>query len=157
MPGGRPSIFSEALAEAICKRIGDGESLNSICRDDEMPGRNTVRVWLRDRPEFRAQYARAREDQADTFVDEINDIADVATAQDWTVARLRVQTRQWAAGKLAPKKYGERLDQYIKQDTTFRTVSDQPEDTPEARDAWNKTHGNGHLNGHANGKTNGHG
>ena len=100
---GRPSSYSQEVADEICKRIGDGESLNSICRDDKMPGRNTVRVWLRDRLEFRAQYARAREDQADTFVDEIKDIADNSTPEDWTVARLRVQARQWAAGKLAPK------------------------------------------------------
>ena len=154
---GRPSSYSQEVADEICKRIGDGESLNSICRDDKMPGRNTVRVWLRDRLEFRAQYARAREDQADTFVDEIKDIADNSTPEDWTVARLRVQARQWAAGKLAPKKYGDRLDQYIKQETTVRTVSDTPEDTAKAMDSWVAQHGNGHANGKANGKTNGNG
>lgn len=155
--GGRPSDYSPELAEKILLRLADGESLNRICKDDGMPSRVTVYAWcLRDQ-EFLNKYRAARDQQADSMVDDTQDIADNATSDTWTVARLQVQVRQWAAAKMAPRKYGERLDQYIKQDTTFRTVSDKPEDTPEARDAWNKQHGNGHLNGHANGKTNGHG
>lgn len=106
---------------------------------------------------FRSQYARAREAQADAFVDDVTDISDNATPENWTVARLRVQARQWAASKIAPKKYGDRLDQYIKQETTVRTVSDTPADLAEEQSSWVASHGNGHLNGKANGKTNGNG
>ncbi len=157
MSAGRPSDYTPELAEKILTRLADGESLNSICKSEGIPSRVTVYSWLLKNDDFLNKYRAAREQQADSLADDTLAIADVATPENWTVARLQVQVRQWAAAKMAPRKYGERLDQYIKQDTTFRTVSDKPEDTPEARDAWNKTHGNGHLNGHANGKTNGHG
>ena len=87
-----------------------------------MPTVSTVCKWLVDFPTFSEQYARAREIQADTLFDEILDIADEST-NDKTVnadgnevvnheaiqrARLRVDTRKWMAGKLKPKKYGEK-------------------------------------------------
>lgn len=78
-----------------------------------MPTTTTVKRWLaKTEPEefvaFRAQYVRAREDQADALFDEILDIADEKAA-DVRRAQLRVDARKWMAGKLQPKKYGERL------------------------------------------------
>lgn len=88
-----------------------------------MPSRETVRRWLRDKAEFRGQYARAREDQADALADEILAIADdtdgdveivegeiVQIAANVNRAKLRVDARKWAAGKLAPKKYGTKVE-----------------------------------------------
>ncbi len=34
---GRPSLYTEALAAKICRRLADGEPLRAICRDKEMP------------------------------------------------------------------------------------------------------------------------
>lgn len=76
MTQGRPSIFSEELADEICERIADGESLRSICRDDEMPSKATVFRWLAEKQDFQDQYTRAREAQADSLVDDMLDIAD---------------------------------------------------------------------------------
>lgn len=104
---GRPSIFTEELAIAICERIADRESLRSICLDEDMPDRGTVFRWLRDDAAFRHQYTCAREMQADALFEETLEIADgagVNVKRD----KLRVDTRKWMAGKLAPKKYGER-------------------------------------------------
>lgn len=133
MPNGRPSSFKQSVADKICERIALGESLRSICEDESTPSRVTVLRWLRSDAEwgeaFRAQYARAREDQADSLFDEINEIADDG-ANDWmeklnkdgeligwTVngeavqrSRLRIDARRWQAAKLRPKKYGEKLD-----------------------------------------------
>jgi len=75
-----------------------------------MPNKATVFRWLGAHPEFRDQYARARESQADSYVDDIADIADLAKPEDVAVARLRVDARKWAAGKLRPKVYGDKLD-----------------------------------------------
>jgi len=72
----RPLEFNEAVADAICERLADGESLRSICRDDEMPAKSTVFKWLGLIPAFADQYARARETQADSLADDIVDIAD---------------------------------------------------------------------------------
>lgn len=70
-----------------------------------MPALSTLFLWLRDRPEFSDQYARAREEQADFHVDEMIEIAD--TTDDPQKARLQIDARKWKASKLAPKKYGD--------------------------------------------------
>lgn len=127
---GRPSIYSEAIATEICNRIMVGESLKAICRDAHIPDITTILNWLlRPAPnEFVLRYKKAREMQAESFVDEIVDIADDAhgdheirikpdgtyyvhvNAEGVNRARLRIQTRQWAAGRLAPAKYGDKIE-----------------------------------------------
>ena len=64
-PKGRPSDYSEQIAEIICSRIGDGESLRHICANGDMPSKTSVMRWLEANKEFRDQYARARELQAE--------------------------------------------------------------------------------------------
>jgi hypothetical protein len=101
--------FSQELFDTICERIAQGESLRRICEDKDMPSVTAVNKWLaKDEGELVAQYARARESQADHFVDEIVGIAD--TAEDAQVARLQIDARKWVAGKMRPKKYGDKLD-----------------------------------------------
>ena len=125
---GRPSDFSQEMADQICERIADGESLRCICEDDAMPAKSTVFKWLGQKPEFADQYARARETQADALFDEILSIADDGR-NDWMLkkcgdderwvengeglrrSQLRVDARKWMAGKLRPKKYGEKITQ----------------------------------------------
>ena len=46
---GRPSLYTEALAAKICKRLTEGEPLRSICRDKAMPDEATVPRWLADK------------------------------------------------------------------------------------------------------------
>lgn len=129
MPGGRPSLYSLELADSICERLVLGESLRSICRDDAMPAISCVFKWLREHPAFAEQYTRAKEEQADTLADEIVEIADekdyekveidgvpLAVKFDSTAVarnRLRVDARKWAASKLKPKKYGDKVSQEI--------------------------------------------
>lgn len=110
----------------ICDRLCTGLSLRKICLDENMPDQTTVYRWLRTNEDFRQQYARAREIQADTLFDETLDIADDGS-NDWMEdkekadgfryngdavqrSRLRIDQRKWMAGKLAPKKYGEKVD-----------------------------------------------
>lgn len=124
---GRPTIYSEELALKICKRIADGESLRSICRDDDMPERTTVLGWSLDLSHpFSSKYMHARDLQADAMADELNDISDDGS-NDWMErkmrngetelvtnhehinrSRLRVDTRKWIAAKLKPKRYGDK-------------------------------------------------
>lgn len=124
----RPSKFTKKLAEEICVRIMDGESLRRICADENMPVRDTIYRWMLQFKSFSDQYARAREIQAETMADQIVDIADDglndtyidpktgATMVDHDViqrSKLRVDARKWVASKLAPKKYGEKIVQEI--------------------------------------------
>lgn len=122
---GRPSTFTQAVADAICDRLAEGESLRAICADESMPNRATVFRWLAADQSFSDQYARAREEQAEALADDIVAIADeaevrtlgegdeVVIALDPTAIarnRLRVDARKWVAAKLLPKKYGDRVE-----------------------------------------------
>lgn len=113
---GRPSDFSQEIADSICEQIADGLSLRAICLNDDMPSKTTVFRWLSKNSEFSDQYARAREEQADLLFDETLEIADqYDSVKDKTDvdhiqrAKLRIDTRKWIAGKLRPKKYGEKI------------------------------------------------
>jgi hypothetical protein len=122
----RPSKFTQKLADIICERIADGESLRLICQSDDMPARSSVFKWLSEDKGFSDQYARAREAQADLLADEILSISD-DTARDtidtengeranneWIArSRLRVDARKWLASKMAPKKYGDKVTQEL--------------------------------------------
>lgn len=55
------------------------------------------------------RYTVARETYADSVVDEIIGIADDRSV-DPQSARNRITARQWAASKLKPKTYGDKLD-----------------------------------------------
>ncbi len=121
---GRPSSFTQALADTICERLVNGESLRAICLDDKMPALGTVLRWVGEKDAFREQYSRARELQADVLFDETLKIADTPMLGVKTVRkasgtettegdmiehrRLQIDTRKWLAGKLKPKKYGDR-------------------------------------------------
>ena len=100
--------FSQELFDAICERIANGESLKRICEDKDMPNISTVFRWLDSNADLCDKYARARETQADNFVDEIVSIAD--TAEDAPIAKLQIDARKWVAGKMRPKKYGDKID-----------------------------------------------
>jgi hypothetical protein len=124
---GRPSAFTQALADLICERLAAGESLRRICIDDNMPDKATVIRWKNSRDDFRDQYARAREDQAELYADDIIDIADDGS-NDWMIrelgdgrteaqiqhehvtrSRLRIDSRKWMLSKLKPGTYGDKI------------------------------------------------
>lgn len=118
MPG-RPSNYTDEIADAICGRLASGEPLTRICRDEGMPSPATVYNWLAADATFLDKYARARESQADTLADEIVRIADEAPPPDGETGKIdsawvawqrnRVEARKWTASKLKPKKYGDKL------------------------------------------------
>lgn len=107
----RPSSYSERAADVICARLADGESLRSICKDTHLPSARAVHRWLNDdeNESFRQQYARAREVQADKLFDDILSISDDKES-DVQRSRLQVDARKWMAGKLRPKKYGDKQE-----------------------------------------------
>lgn len=106
---GRPSSFTQETADAICERMAEGESLRSICSDEAMPARTTVRRWLDENEDFRSRYARARDERTDHFADEILEISDEGDDEDVQSRRLQVDTRKWLMARMAPKKYGDKV------------------------------------------------
>jgi hypothetical protein len=105
---GAKTTYTVAVAERICTMISKGRTITSICSDDDMPGLDAVYGWLRKQPAFAEAYARAREDQQDTFAAQILDISDTET--DPQRARNRIDARKWHAAKTAPRKYGDKLE-----------------------------------------------
>lgn len=109
------SIFSDDLADAICERVGRGESVVSICASKDMPHEVTVYRWLADpeKQDFCRMYARAREVAAERFADEMVGIADSvrsgSTSEEVQAARLAIDTRKWIAAKHSPRKYGDKI------------------------------------------------
>ncbi len=120
--------FSDTMADLICGRMAEGETLRQICRDPAMPARATVYRWLSKNSGFRDQYAQARELLVEAWADEILDIADDGTTDYVTKvgrngaeyeavdqehiqrSRLRVDTRRWLLSKLKPGQYGDHME-----------------------------------------------
>lgn len=139
---GRPSDYTEELAEIICLRLAEGESLRSVCRDDDMPSKQAVLRWLARNEAFRAQYVRAKAEGAEAIAEELFDIADDGT-NDWMEkldkdgeaigyqlngehvqrSKLRIDTRKWYLSKILPKKYGDRIQH--DQSITMTNLTDE--------------------------------
>lgn len=126
-PVGAPTTYNTHIADVLCIRIAEGESLNKILKEPGMPAQSAVYEWLLRHPEFTEKYTRAREEQAETHADAIVDIADETPATNPVLdsngeviavrmdsgyvawQKQRIEARKWTAMKLKPKKYGDRL------------------------------------------------
>ncbi len=122
------STYTTQMADIICIRLSEGESLKGIVRSEGMPDRATVYRWLLEQPAFCDKYARAREEQADTLADEIiaiadespeinevrdknGDVIDIKIDSGYVAyQKQRIEARKWTAMKLKPKKYGDKLE-----------------------------------------------
>jgi len=123
--GGRPTDYTLELSDRICARLANGESMRTVCLDDDMPSRETLFRWIRTNTEFHDHYAHAKQESADALTEEMLDIADEGS-NDWMDAhdkdnagyklngehiqrsKLRIDTRKWIASKQKPKKYGDK-------------------------------------------------
>jgi hypothetical protein len=106
--------------EVICERIANCETFREITKDVGV-GLGVFSGWLIKHSE---QYARAMELRADKMADDILQIADDGLNDSYTDengvvrvnqdviarSRLRVDARKWLASKMAPKRYGDKLD-----------------------------------------------
>src|SRR5258708_21805330 len=100
--------YTRALADIICDRMIEGESLRAICRDFGMPSEGAVRGWsVRDVDGFGERYRAARLLLMEYWADQIVDIADDADL-DPRDRQIRTGVRQWLMSKLS-RGYGERL------------------------------------------------
>jgi hypothetical protein len=119
---GRPSTFTQAIADEICERLSKGEPLAAICRDDAKPHPTTFRRWCEADETLAIAYACAREDGFDAIALEALEIADETSHDtrkgkdgdeqpntEWiTRSRLRVDTRLKLLAKWDPKRYGDK-------------------------------------------------
>lgn len=102
------SIRTPEIEDRICERLAGGESLRSICRDPEMPCKSVIMEWLAEDAAFADHYARAREIGIDERFEAMSE--EVSQIDDNNRARLIFDMRRWELAKLAPKKYGDKVD-----------------------------------------------
>ena len=100
--------YTRDLADIICDRMTEGESLRAICRNVDMPSEGAVRGWaVRDVDGFGDRYRAARLLLMDFWADQIVDIADDGDL-DPRDRQIRTGVRQWIMSKVS-RGYGERL------------------------------------------------
>lgn len=117
----------ETKLKDIFNKIENGLSLRKALIEVHIPA-VTFYEWI-DKDELKAkQYARACEERVESLVDEMIDIADDSSNDvieqdlgDGVInhitnheviqrSKLRVDARKWLISKLAPKKYGDKID-----------------------------------------------
>jgi hypothetical protein len=119
--------FNQDIADKLCELlVTSNVGIVKILKENNLPSWWTISKWLNENESFATQYARAREAQADFLAGEITEIADSSLIETKTKetkdgvfeetednvnrSRLMVDARKWQASKLAPKKYGDKLD-----------------------------------------------
>ena len=121
MAAGRPTIYSEELADLICRRVATHTiGIPKLCAMyDDMPSYQTINVWRYEKKSFSDKYAESKRFQAEFIAESLIDMCEVETYKDekgvtrvdaGMVAkqRLLVDTVKWHASKLAPKIYGDK-------------------------------------------------
>jgi hypothetical protein len=103
----KPEARATVLARMM-ERIASGETLVSVCKTKGFPAVPTFFRWVEEDPKLREQYTRARSKQADVFAEMI--VEQALSAKDAQLGRLRMDALKWATSKIAPKKYGERVE-----------------------------------------------
>lgn len=138
---GRPSLYTDAIAQEICDRLAKGEPLAVICRDDSMPAYRTVYDWQKVHADFSANIARARDEGHDSIAADCLAIADdksgdvrmvpdgedgereVCNTEFVQRAKLRIETRLKLLAKWDPKRYGDKATVDLNVDGEFTLKS----------------------------------
>lgn len=107
------SKYTPELADEICERLANGETLRGICRDSHMPSWFTIYNWVDSDSDFASRFARARQTGCDAVLDEVmcladtplkpNDRADIVAQR-----RMQIDTRFKFIARVNPAKYGDR-------------------------------------------------
>ena len=125
---GRKSGYNDEIGERICRATAtSSRGLEHLCKENEgFPNPETVYGWVLDFPDFAKKYKEAKELQQNVLVDEMRKIADddskdmipndkglVSNPTAVARAKLRIDTLKWHASKLAPKVYGDKVQQEV--------------------------------------------
>jgi hypothetical protein len=113
-----PKEEKEKKITEVLKHMRKGKSLRQSTKKANI-AKQTFLDWVDKDPELSGQYAQARADMIDCLADEIIEIADekLTPTGDGKVdsamvqwQKLRMEARKWSLSKMAPKKYGDKLE-----------------------------------------------
>jgi hypothetical protein len=106
------------LADMVLAGMRNGLSTFKACAAVGVH-HSTFVGWVGEDAELANNYARAREDLIERIANEVIELSDVDVGmqpdgkKDWAAVqkqKLQVDTRKWLLSKLAPRKYGEKLE-----------------------------------------------
>lgn len=97
--------------EQLCERVAEGWTLRQLASELGIKYW-TLYSWLTETPDREQRYARALQGRAEHHRETIEDdvLADGRTMVDVAMRRLRFDALKWTASKLAPKKYGDKIE-----------------------------------------------
>lgn len=107
-----------SLVNSILIKIENGLSVRKACAEFNVNNRTFLDFIAADEQLF-AQYARAKSEGIEKLAEELLEISDSdprinnfgnVDSGDVAARRLQIDTRKWLLSKLAPKKYGDRLE-----------------------------------------------
>ena len=114
------------VISVVLASMEDGLSLRKSCELAEVSVTVFLR-WVDADSELQEQYARTRARLLDTKAEELEEIGERAaraeTAVEVAGLRLMSDNRKWLLSKLAPKKYGDKLE--IDQRTTLTDLTEE--------------------------------
>lgn len=110
--GGRPTIFTQELADSILNAYSEGFSLREICSMDNMPDRVTIWRWRQQNEAFATAYARASQANSESIEDEMADIERQVLAGELEpqAANVVLASQRWRARVLHPQRHSEKVD-----------------------------------------------
>jgi len=99
----------------VLKLVSEGMSVKQACLRKDTCSEKTFNNWLSGddaKGQRLLRYARAREGRADSIFEEVLEIADNVEEDKNAIAkaRLMIDSRWKYLAKLAPSKYGDKLD-----------------------------------------------
>jgi hypothetical protein len=103
---------ADEIKGKVLSEIMVGNSLSRLALQDGMPDKRTLFRWLASDEDFATKYAHARVIQAEVLSDEMSDIEErcLNGEVDAATARAVLGSKQWRASKMAPKRYGDKLE-----------------------------------------------
>ena len=106
---------SPEVMTRICAEISAGKSLKAACKRADLPDNLTVLRWISADESFSAMYDQARINRGNYFGERVADLAQQAIdgKLDPNVARVAGDLLKWSAARMAPKVYGDRIEQNI--------------------------------------------
>lgn len=109
MGKGRPTDYSDELAEAMCNHISMGINVLETCKLVGI-ARETFYRWLRENEDFNDMYVKSMPARADASIEKIDRIADLLEIGKISAAdaNVLIQTEKWKSSKYYPKMYGDR-------------------------------------------------
>jgi hypothetical protein len=115
----KPGSSDRATVSAlVLDGMRSGLSASKACKAAGVH-QSTFNDWVNDDAELAVNYARAREDLIELIAEEVLELSDSDVGilpdgkKDWAAVqkhKLQVDTRKWLLSKLAPRKYGDKIE-----------------------------------------------